>query len=188
MSGSRVEFRDLGWRDILSRVKTATSSSVRVGIQEPEAAKIHPGREDITILEVGMINEFGSEAADVPERSFLRSTMREKEGEIVELEAEAAYKVVMEQVPAHIALDRVGKITAEFVQRKILDDRVPPPNAPATIAKKGFDHPLVESGVLAESITHRVVRGTADAYEESSIVRTLASDDYESVEVESGVE
>jgi len=48
--------------------------------------------------------------------------------------------------------------TADFIKSLIveaIDDGMPPPNAPATIAKKGFDHPLIETGEMRDSIETR---------------------------------
>lgn len=49
--------------------------------------------------------------------------------------------------------------TAEFIKSLIvaaIDEGVPPPNAPSTIAKKGFDHPLVETGEMRDNIEAHV--------------------------------
>jgi len=49
--------------------------------------------------------------------------------------------------------------TAEFVKGLILDaidSGFSPPNAPSTIAKKGFDHPLIETGDMRDSLEARV--------------------------------
>ncbi len=48
--------------------------------------------------------------------------------------------------------------TADFIKSLIveaIDEGMPPPNAPATIAKKGFDHPLIETDEMRESIETR---------------------------------
>jgi hypothetical protein len=42
-----------------------------------------------------------------------------------------------------------------------IDSQVPPPNAAATVAKKGFDHPLIESGYMrANTKAWAKVRGS----------------------------
>lgn len=45
--------------------------------------------------------------------------------------------------------------TSDFVKGLILkaiDEGYPPPNAPSTIARKGFDHPLIETGEMRDSL------------------------------------
>ena len=49
--------------------------------------------------------------------------------------------------------------TAEFVKSlivKAIDDGIPPPNAPSTVKRKGFDHPLVETGEMRDNVEYRI--------------------------------
>ena len=46
-----------------------------------------------------------------------------------------------------------AKQWAKDIRRSITDGEVTPPLAPATIAKKGHDTPLLESGTLRKAIT-----------------------------------
>lgn len=49
--------------------------------------------------------------------------------------------------------------TAEFVKSlivKAIDDGIPPPNAPPTVERKGFDHPLVETGEMRDNVEYRI--------------------------------
>jgi len=55
------------------------------------------------------------------------------------------------------ALDEIGKLVGELMKKRILG-RIPPPNAPLTIARKGFDHPLIETTQMINDIKHRIGR------------------------------
>lgn len=49
--------------------------------------------------------------------------------------------------------------TTKFVKNLIfeaIDSGYPPPNAPLTIHKKGFDHPLIETSDMREALEDRV--------------------------------
>ena len=46
----------------------------------------------------------------------------------------------------------------EVVSKLIYDNELTPRNAPSTIAKKGVDHPLFDTGQLARSIQCRVIK------------------------------
>ena len=49
--------------------------------------------------------------------------------------------------------------TAEFVKSlivKAIDDGIPPPNAPSTVERKGFDHPLVETSEMRDNVEYRI--------------------------------
>ncbi|KWO67590.1 hypothetical protein WT98_24665 [Burkholderia territorii] len=55
------------------------------------------------------------------------------------------------------SLDQLGEsIVGALVQS--IRDFADPKNAPSTIAKKGFDDPLIDSGTMVNSVTHRVTK------------------------------
>lgn len=53
------------------------------------------------------------------------------------------------------ALNRVGVVAVSKVQQYMTDLRSPA-NAPSTIAKKGSSNPLIDKGVLRQSVTYKV--------------------------------
>lgn len=53
-------------------------------------------------------------------------------------------------------LEAVGAIAAGAVQQYMTDLKEPP-NAKSTIKKKGSDNPLIDSGALRASVTHKIV-------------------------------
>lgn len=74
-------------------------------------------------------------------------------------------------------LKKVGAFLRDAVRQTVLDG-VDPPNADATIAKKGHAHTLIDSGTMAACINYRVVRAPVDddSSEIRSIGRTLLQD------------
>ena len=54
-----------------------------------------------------------------------------------------------------MVLDRVGIIATGKVQQYMTDLKTPP-NAPSTIAKKGSSNPLIDSGMMRQSVTYSV--------------------------------
>jgi HK97 gp10 family phage protein len=56
-------------------------------------------------------------------------------------------------------LTQLGMKLQKLILKKI-DSHVQPSNAPSTVAKKGFDHPLVENGNLYDSIDIKIDDGT----------------------------
>jgi len=54
-----------------------------------------------------------------------------------------------------VMLTQVGK-SAKAKTKEIIKTGDETPNAPATVAKKGFDHPLFETGLLLESVDYEV--------------------------------
>lgn len=151
----RVSFKDKGLARIMSSVKELARHSVEVGLVGPEAEATHANARGLTVAEVGLINEFGSTVANVPERSFLRATFRNNK-RIPNIMTFAANDVVLGRKTPIEALDQVGRVAAELVKQRIAR-QVPPANATFTVRRKGFDHPLIEDGELIHAISHRVV-------------------------------
>lgn len=109
-----------------------------------------------TNIQVAMWNEFG---LGVPERSFLRSTW--------ELYSDSYRKFLVDGLAKELfeATKRKRKLTMytsstlkklagrmEFDVKRRIRERIAPPNAPATIQRKGSDVPLVDTGQLRRAI------------------------------------
>jgi len=54
--------------------------------------------------------------------------------------------------------DAIGEVAVEAVRQYVFSGALEP-NAPSTIARKGFDQPLVEEGDLLSSLTYRIKKG-----------------------------
>lgn len=126
--------------------------AIDVGVLEAEGSKDHEGGGGVTVLDVAIWNEFGTE--DIPERSFLRAWFDEnvtKARELVRrlLENVVVGKRKLAEVPEVLGATFVGQI------QKRISAGIAPENAPSTIAQKGSDKPLINKGQLRSSITHR---------------------------------
>jgi hypothetical protein len=138
-----------GVEGLVKRVKTP--GTVDVGIID---AGTHVDG-DLTVASIGFIHEFGTE--DIPERSFMRSTLREKKKEIITLQKQLLRKIVNGSSNTVKALGLLGEVMADFISQKITTLKTPP-NAPGTIIAKGSSNPLVDTGQLRNSITYEVNR------------------------------
>ncbi len=146
--------RDTGFREFFKGLKALGELRAKVGIQEPEASSGHEG--GITFVELGAIHEFGAPAANIPQRSFLRSTAdindrkyRAGLGKVVKAGKEDASKGLA-------ALGELGEQVRADVVSRIFGGEIEPPLAPATVARKGEATPLFDTGALANSITAKV--------------------------------
>lgn len=137
--------------DVVGRLRKGASVSVGV-----LSGASHPSGMDNATL--AAIHEFGTEDGRVPERSFLRSTMSSKREEWLAFFAGRARKVVAGQISALDAMEHTGMRMAGDVKAAIVAG-IDPENAPATVAAKGSSTPLIDTGRLKESITHRVTVG-----------------------------
>jgi hypothetical protein len=148
------------WEEIQERIDELAGRSdphVRVGILEAKGGGETDEDSGIAMTDLGRIHEFGDEASGIPERSFIRRTFDERRDELARMQGELTEAVIAGEVSPAKALDLLGGWGAGEVKKRIAQGpHIPPPNAPATIARKGSDRPLVDNGQLVNSINHEV--------------------------------
>lgn len=162
----KVTFKDRGFAEVISKMHQLGNKRIQAGVLEPHASAPHPLRSNISIGSVAVMNEYGSDAAGVPERSFIRRAFRTKanRSELVQQLGQAVRQVVKYGALPENALAPVGRVIVGRIQDAILRSP-PPPNAPWTVEEKGHAHTLVHTYTLHDSISSRVVaigRGSRD--------------------------
>lgn len=129
---------------------------VDVGVLGGEHKPEESGGEPISNIALARIHEYGTPT--IPERSFIRSTLFEQKPAIVELIKELKTKIYSGKMTVDKALDIIGLQVQTLIRGKINDgDFQWPPLSPKTIAKKGSDKPLIDTGQLLKSITYKKV-------------------------------
>lgn len=147
------------WEAIRALVVELGRAEVRAGVVGEQAAAPHP-EADLTIGELAILHEFGNEdrGGHIPERSFVRKTMRDPAavaGFAVE-QARLVRQVIAGQISRDEALRRMGEFMTARIKETILNHQVRPEDAPSTVAAKGHDTPLLETGVLAEAVSFEI--------------------------------
>jgi len=140
-------------------MKNAKSSGIKIGILSGTGE--HPNSTSgQTLAEIAWWNEFGTsvksgrsggEIITIPERPFLRSTMKENKNLYFRLMKSLIQKMLL----LEIKIDRAEKILGTKVQsdiRKKITSLKMPPNAPSTVEKKGSSNPLIDTGALRQHI------------------------------------
>lgn len=110
-----------------------------------------------SVHEFGAIIDNGKGIITIPERSFIRSTFDEKQGEWMNFLKQQIKLVCDFRVAPRDALERLGAKMVGDIQKKIRNLQSPP-NAPSTIAAKGSSNPLIDTGGLRQRITYKVER------------------------------
>lgn len=136
---SWVQVTDKQLSNALAALAGAKTATLLVGVRAV------PGSDLATIAAA---NEFGT--SRIPARSFLRSTVDD---------GRVKYAVYLDKIAGDLvdginpvrALSVLGMALVGDVQQRIRN-RIPPPNAPYTIARKGSDVPLIDTGRLRQSI------------------------------------
>lgn len=136
----------------LEKFAKTGKGAVKVGLPKGGA---NPYPDGTSVIDVGVWNEFGTET--IPERSFLRAGIREGAPAYRRLNRRNLIKMREGEKTSDQAMGELGLKAAGDVQEMVLDVKQPP-NAPRTIARKGSENPLIDTGHLRQSITHEVIK------------------------------
>ncbi len=149
----RVKDTDRGYQSMRSRMNLMKGSYTKVGVQA--GALESDGVTDLVM--VAAANEFGTDK--IPARSFLRSTFEEERANLDRITKAEANAILAGTKTVETSLALIGEYFVGRVQAKI-HSHPPPPNAPATIARKKSSGTLVDSGQLVQSIRHvEIIKG-----------------------------
>lgn len=139
---------DAGWMAIRKRVIeiAARDRYVKVGVI---------GDEELATI--AAVHEYGSPQNNIPERSFIRRTFSEKEAAHRAFLARVVTQILRGTLTVDRGLGMIGAWGAAEVKKTITaGPHIPPPLSPRTIARKGSDRPLVDTGQLVGAITWEV--------------------------------
>lgn len=151
MAKPEFQDRDLGYKDFFDKFKqNKKGRSVKVGILK--RAGVHKGA-GTTVAQVAAYHEFGTK--HLPERSFMRSTMDEKDKDIKSLSKSLLIQTLFQSRTVTQALEILGATIQKFIKAKITSG-LKPPLKPSTILKKGSSKPLIDTGQLLNSIDFEV--------------------------------
>lgn len=91
---------------------------------------------------------------NIPERSFIRSTADQEMGKVYEKISNLLPEVVDNNMDAETFLEMIGLELEGKIKDKIVEIS-DPPNSDVTVEQKGSSNPLVDTGGLVASISHR---------------------------------
>ena len=152
----KVTWKDAGFNALQFELSKLGMMAARVGILGSEAERTHPLRNDLSVGDVGLMNELGSARAGVPRRSFLLSTLRQKRAEVAKALIVVARSVIFSKVQPTRALAILGRAFVPYVVEKILSGSISPRNAPMTVELKGHGQTLQDTMTLSHSISSDV--------------------------------
>jgi hypothetical protein len=150
---------DLGWDALMTTLTRLNGKApgIEAGVIGSAAMQPHPSSaRGETIGEIAHKHEFG---VGVPERSFLRATFEANKREYQGLLARGLMDELIASIRARRAYDPQSASAMKRLALRMEGDvkqriarGVPPPNAPSTIRRKGSSTPLIDSGMLRQSI------------------------------------
>jgi hypothetical protein len=147
-----VPIRDVdnGYKALVNRIYTMGAPKISVGVFETDGAKVYV--DGVTVLDVATFHEFG---LGVPERSFLRGWFDENIERAREALVRLMRSVVEGKRTKEQALELFGVWLVGEIQKRMAEN-IPPPLAPETIARKGSDVALIDTGSLRSSVTYKI--------------------------------
>lgn len=129
---------------------------VLVGIPQEESSR---PQEEPNNAELAFLHSVGSPAQNIPARPFLQPAINANIDKIAKIQA-LALKAALDgnKTAVGINIEKVGMLTQNVIKAWFVDPRNGwPPNSPVTIARKGSDKPLIDTGQLRNAI-HYVLR------------------------------
>lgn len=156
----KVVDKDRGWAQFWKAIDSMKGKGAyaKVGVlADAEEGGLHVPGATLTVAEIAAVQEFGTEDGSIPSRSFVRSTFDEQKEELAEMARRLFFLILQGKQTTGNALNVLGaKLAAEIKKKITTGAGVPPPNAPSTIAAKGSDRPLVDTGRLVNAIAWAV--------------------------------
>lgn len=114
-----------------------------------------PEPDGTPVATIAAINEYGNPAHNQPPRPFFRQMIAEKKSGWGETFGNLMKASNMDSSKA---LNLMGEGIGGQLKQSI-NDLTQPPLAPSTIARKGSDKPLIDTGHMWNSVSHEVKGG-----------------------------
>ncbi len=154
----KVTFNDEGLQKLKRDLRELNKLQLTIGFQDRFGARRY--ESGINVSTVALFSEFGTKLA--PQRAFLRSTFFENRDKVQKAMAQAVGRVVRGEEDPVPSLSQAGRELVALVVRKIDTSRGwARPNAPSTVAQKGFDYPLHDTDTMANSVSWAVRKNDA---------------------------
>lgn len=139
---------DDGWtpegKRIMRELDKLQDLLVKVGFQEGQK---YP--DGTRVVDVAAWNELGT--VNMPSRPFMRDSVDDNEEKIAKFMQTQVVDIIKNRKTAEQAFKEIGVFQKGLVQETIVDGNFKP-NSPATIRKKGSSHPLIDTGLMRDSV------------------------------------
>lgn len=171
----RVEYKDLGLKKVFDAIARIGLVSLRVGVVGAKASQLTAdGR--LTNAENAVIQQYGLAPKHYTKRDFLNQPFKSERAKVAGILRRVMGRVVNLYETPEQAVDWAGYQLQKITRDAIMDPPgIGPLNAPATVEKKGFNHPLIDHLDLYDAISHRVVRESGDVIDAGGAVDAVES-------------
>lgn len=132
---------------VKAKVKVWDGKAITIGVHS-DAGAHDGGKVPISLGELAAIHEFG---LGPPARPFISQWAELKLAEGIETFNDVWARVVVSDLDPATAFRRIGEWCVGSCKQHMANG-ILPPNAPATVARKGSSTPLIDTGQLRNSI------------------------------------
>lgn len=131
---------------------------IRVGFPESKAGSVqYPDGERVT--DIAAQNEFGSESMKIPARPFMKKSTKPISDFLKESIPKLVKKINRRASTKKETANTVAPFTSAIIKKSITDLKSPP-NAPLTITKKGSANPLIDTGLMRQTVSFEIKEGS----------------------------
>jgi hypothetical protein len=155
-----VSFEDFGLGEIEEALAQLAATEITIGWQGASGAEIHPGSDDLTVADIAALNELGT--SRMPARPALETLFSRYGDEMTT----AVGRTMSDMIDGRIAPDvsaavkAIGDVAVSALRRTLDSSRGwAEPLVPSTVARKGHDQPLLETGTLRSHASWAERRG-----------------------------
>ena len=143
-------------------LKKAGSRKVEAGWFESDRYPAAKGqRTGMPVAAIARIQEHGAEikrgdsTITIPARPFMRKAAEDFKQQRKAVQDRIAKRVIDGKITQEQALGQLGEFMAGLIAKSIKNGGWPK-NAPSTIAGKGFDKPLIDTGHMFKTVNSKV--------------------------------
>ena len=151
--GADIRPKNATWLTIPTKLGLGHKASDFTGLFKPKGKNVLAKSNGNGGLDIYFIL---SKHVRIPERSFLRDGFDNNAYKISDLLDNYLQRVFNLELSPYDMYERIGIEIAKYIREEIRL-KMTPPNAAITIANKGSDKPLIDTGELLNSISYRVI-------------------------------
>lgn len=141
---------------ILRKIISAKAQLPDLAIGFPFSLRSQSGTKygnGVSVIEVAAWNQYGTKS--IPSRPFLTASREQMIKTTAALRQKILEQVNNDQSCPDEVFDQIGAMCASVVKNTITAWQ-DPPNSPATVKAKGVNNPLVDTGLMRQSVTWEV--------------------------------
>lgn len=150
-----------GWEKLKKELLKGVDQEIKVGIVEP--INYGSDNDNLSVAQVWQWQEEGLPTQNIPTRPAIRVGFMApiKKGSYDKIFVESMQRIAEGKSTFKQEYMKIG-VQAKADLKKAVADWDTPRNAPLTVELKGFDNPLIDSGLLYESIDFKVDKKGSD--------------------------